>query len=105
VPYYLLFYPEAQELSLFRHTGEKFVTVTPNEHGRLAIPELELEAAIHDGWVRYWFRGELLPLPGDLKRALDEARRERDEARRQLQAAEDENARLRAELERRRAVE
>jgi Uma2 family endonuclease len=105
VPYYLLFYPEAQELSLFHHTGEKFVTVTPNEQGRLAIPELELGAAILDGWVRYWFRGELLPLPADLKRALDETRRERDEARRQLQASQDENARLRAELERRRAAE
>ncbi len=80
VPYYLLFYPDAQELTLFHHTGEKFVSVKPNDKGRLAIPELELEAAILDGWVRYWFRGELLPLPADLMRELQQTKIERDDA-------------------------
>lgn len=74
VPYYLLFNPEAQELILHRLDGERYVTVKPNEHGRYPIPELEMELAIHDGWVRYWFRGEMLPLPSVLRRELREAR-------------------------------
>jgi Uma2 family endonuclease len=114
VPYYLHFYPETQDLSLFRHNGEKYVSVLPNERGRLALPEVELEVAILGGWVRYWFRGELLPLPADLLHQLtkvtkqrDELKAERDEfkarsdqVKQQLQTAEQDNARLRAELER-----
>ena len=85
VRYYLAFYPDDQELTLFRHTGRKYVTVKPNERGRYAIPELEIEVALHDGWVRYWYQGELLPLPADLQRDLDEARREAEEAKRQAE--------------------
>jgi Uma2 family endonuclease len=117
VPYYLLFYPDTQDLTLYRHTGEKYVSVRPNGEGRHAIPELELEVALLDGWVRYWFRGELLPLPAELQRGLDEARRQLEQERRraeQLQqeveqerqarlSAEEELKRLRAELERARA--
>jgi hypothetical protein len=113
VPYYLLFYPDDQELTLFRHTGRKYVSVKPNEHGRYAIPELEIEVALLDTWVRYWFRGKLLPLPGELlqqkneadhraeeaQRHAEEARRHAEEERRARQAAEEEVARLRAELE------
>jgi Uma2 family endonuclease len=113
VPYYLLFYPEAQELSLFRHNGRRFVSVKPNEHGRLAIPKLELEVALQHEWVRFWYRGELLPLPADLLRERDESRRQLDEANRRVgeverraeqeqqacRAAEAEIARLRAELD------
>src|SRR5205085_8637239 len=54
VPYYLLFYPDEQELSLFRLTGKKYRTVIANESGRYAIPELELEMGLLNGWVRYW---------------------------------------------------
>src|ERR1700722_1379518 len=64
VPYYLLFYPDAQELTLYRHNKRKYVSVKPNEMGRLAIPELDLEVALLEGWMRYWFKGELLALPG-----------------------------------------
>ena len=87
VPYYLRFYPDNEELTVFRRVGEKYAAVTPNAAGRLAIPELELEAALLDGWVRYWFRGELLPLPGDLLRQRDEAKRERDTAERERDSA------------------
>jgi Uma2 family endonuclease len=106
VPYYLTFYPEIQELTLYRHTGRKYVTVKPNAQGRYAIRELEMEVALLDGWVRFWFRGELLPLPADLLRQLEEARRREEEARRREEeerhgrlAAETEVARLRAELD------
>jgi Uma2 family endonuclease len=120
VPYYLTFYPDVQELTLYRHTGRKYVTVKPNAQGRYAIPDLEMEVALLDGWVRFWFRGELLPLPADLLRQVnetrqqrdeaqqqrdeaqqqrDEAQQQRDEARRRAEEAETEAARLRAELE------
>jgi hypothetical protein len=114
VPYYLLFYPDVQELTLYRHSGRKYVSVKPNDRGRLRLDELSLEMALHEEWVRYWYRGKLLPLPAQLLRERDELERERDELERerdelererdtshlQLRAAEVENLRLREELER-----
>jgi Uma2 family endonuclease len=84
VPYYLLFYPDGEELTLFKLGEKKYLTVKPNARQRFPIPELELEVALLDGWVRYWFRGELVPLPGELVK--------------QKQELEAELARLRAEL-------
>jgi Uma2 family endonuclease len=108
VPYYLLFYPDNQELSVFRLAGERYVSVMPNPAGRLAVPELELEVALLDGWARYWFRGELLPLPGELlkqltaaKGELDAERQARVAAEQRAMAAEAELARLREEMARR----
>ena len=73
--------------TLFRLAGEEYGSVRPNPAGRLPIPELELEVAVLDGWVRFWFRGELVPLPGDVFRE-----------RAARQAAEAELARMRDEL-------
>jgi Uma2 family endonuclease len=105
VPYYLVFYPEAGELTLYRHNKRKYVTVKPNEHGRYAIQDLDLEVGLLDGWVRFWHRGELLPLPADLQRDLDEARqqvaavkRRADELQQRLEAAERELAQLRSRI-------
>jgi Uma2 family endonuclease len=111
VPFYLVFYPDDQELTLYRHNGRRYVTVRPNEEERYALPELEIEVALVEGWVRFWFRGELLPLPAELQRELDEARRQLAAARRQagrqkrradqfqLRAEEERRARLTAEEE------
>ena len=99
VPYYLLFQPDVQELTLYRHNGKKYVSVKPNARGRYPVKELELEIALLDGWVRYWFRGELLPLPAELQRERNEARQELATERQARLAAEEENARLRAELD------
>jgi hypothetical protein len=76
IPYYLLFYPDNQELTLFHLQGRKYVSVTPNERGRYPIPELKLEVALLDGWVRYWYKGKLLPLPAELQRELEDVRRQ-----------------------------
>jgi Uma2 family endonuclease len=107
VPYYLLFTPHEQEFALFRHTGERYASVPANERGRLPLPELELEMALLDGWVRYWFRSELLPSPGELLSKVDELSRQLNEVLRQREEAEAETARLRAEVEalRRRTAE
>jgi Uma2 family endonuclease len=103
VPYYLLFYPDQQELTLFHHTGRKYRTVTANEADRYPIPELDLEVALLDGWVRFWYRGELLPLPADLQRELEETRRQLLQAREQVRQAEEQarQAREQADHERR----
>jgi Uma2 family endonuclease len=108
VPYYLHFYPQVQELSLFhlKPRARRYRTVLPNQHGRYPIPEIEVELAILDGWVRYWYQGDLLPLPADMRQQLDEARRELRETvaatRRQI---EDMQQQLKDEQEARRALE
>lgn len=104
VPYYLLFYPDNEELTVFRLTNGRYAAITPNEAGRLPIPELELEVALHDGWVRFWFRGELLPLPAELLRRAQAAEQRAMTAEQRLTAAErvaetEKTARLTAEAE------
>ena len=98
VPYYLRFDPQQQELALLHHNKRKYVQVKPNAQGRLAVAELDMEVALLDGWVRFWHLGELLPLPADLQRDLDAVRRQLAEERRARLAAEEEVARLRAQL-------
>jgi Uma2 family endonuclease len=102
VPYYLIFYPDNQELTLYHLKGKKYASVKPNRRGRYAIPELDLEVALVHGWVRFWYEGELLPLPAELQRELDDARRRADAAQ---QRADDLQRRLDAEREARRAAE
>ena len=105
VPFYLLFYPDADELTLFKLRDGKYITVRPNAQGRYTIPELELEVGLLGKWMRYWFRGELLPLSGDLLKERDEALKKLDASRQQFdterqarQTAEAELAKLREEL-------
>src|SRR5262249_14988925 len=94
VPYYLLFYPDTQDLTLFRHNGQKYISVPPNDQDRHPLQDLDLEVGLLDEWVRYWFRGDLLPLPGDMQRDLDATRQqltmERQRAEQQQQRAEQE---------------
>ena len=89
VPYYLLFYPDALEVTLFRHTGRRYAAVRANDAGRLEIPQLTLEASLLEGWVRFWFEGELLPLPAELQRDLRETRRQLRQAEGRIQRAEE----------------
>jgi Uma2 family endonuclease len=97
VPYYLIFYPENEELTLYHNTGQKYRTVLPNNQERYAIPELDLELRIWEGWVRFWYQAELLPLPGDMQKELDEARMQ---ARKAVKQAELERQRAQQEKER-----
>jgi len=76
VPYCLTFKTDVRELKLYCHNGLKYVSVQPNVLERYAIPKLELEVALLDGWVRFWFRGELLSRPAELQRDLKQARRD-----------------------------
>jgi hypothetical protein len=50
------------------------------------IETLEMEMAIVEGWVRFWFRGELLPLPVELLRQNQPAQSEIECLRAQLRA-------------------
>jgi Uma2 family endonuclease len=107
VPYYLLFYPDNQEVSLYRHNSRRYVSVKPDEDGHLVIPKLEIEVALLDGWVRYWFRGELVPVTEELQKELLEVRRQLEVALRRAdeekRRADEENRR--ADDEKRRADE
>jgi len=49
VPYFLLFYPEDQELTLFHYSRRRYATVRPNAHGRYAVAPLHVEVALLDG--------------------------------------------------------
>jgi Uma2 family endonuclease len=88
VPYYLIFYPDEQELTLYRHTKRKYVTVKPNLEGRLVLSELNLEMALVDGWCRFWYKGELLPLPVDLLQRAEQAEQRADRAEERAEQAE-----------------
>ena len=100
VPYYLVFYPETQDVTLYRHNRRRYGSVKPNRQGRYPIRELDVEVGLLEGWVRFWYEGELLPLPAELQRELDEARRRAQEA---SQRADEEKRR--ADEEKRRADE
>jgi Uma2 family endonuclease len=99
VPYYLLFDTDKETLILWRHNGKRYVAVNPNAHGRLVIEELDLEMAIHGGWVRFWYQGKLLPLPAELQKEVDAVTRERDAATARVSELEREVARLQRELQ------
>jgi Uma2 family endonuclease len=99
VPYYLVFYPDNQELTLYHHTGRRYVTVKPNEHDRYPVSEVDIEVGIVDGWVRYWYQGKLLPVPSEMQNQLDESNRRAEELQQRVEAMEREMAQLRAQVE------
>lgn len=82
VPYYLVFRPDRQDLRLYRLRARKYVLVAPNDAGRHPIPDLEVEVALLDRWVRFWFRGRLLPLTAELVKELEQERRRADREKR-----------------------
>ena len=113
VPYYMTFEPEIQLLKLFhleagkKGKGERYVCVNPNAAGRFAVPELELEFAILDDWVRFWYQGKLQSLPAELMNQLKAmaaelaiANRRADDEQRCRESLEIELMQLRAENER-----
>ena len=91
VPYYLLFDPHPPHLTILSLIDGMYEDVEPNAAGRYAVDELDLEIAIWDEWVRFWFKGELVPLPEE---SIDERDAANKTARRES---------LRANREKRRA--
>lgn len=105
VPYCLLYHPNREEFQAHHHNGSEYERILPNARGRFDIPELDIEVAVQNGWVRYWYKGELLPLPGEMLDRIDTlslvAEQERHRAERErhrAEQAEAELARLRALL-------
>ncbi len=82
VPYCLIYSPEKQDLQLFHLEKRRYQRVPANARGRYEIADLEVEVAVLDGWVRFWHRGELLPLPNEMQEQLaqEKQRAERAEA-------------------------
>ena len=100
VPFHLIYYPDNEELSLYRHNGKRYVSVHPDDQERFAVPDMEIELGLVDGWVRFWFRGKLLPLPAEMQRELEEAKRETGEARKVAEAAQKEAEEAKREAKR-----
>jgi Uma2 family endonuclease len=105
VPYCLFFRPEKQELRLHHHEGRRYVRLKANSQGRYEVAELELEVGLLGGWVRFWYQGQLLPLPAELQARLDEAERraEREKERAEQEKQRAEQEKQRAEREKQRA--
>ena len=57
---------------MYRNTNELYELVPLNGVGRQQIPELDLEIGLHQGWVRYWYKGELLKQPEELQESIDQ---------------------------------
>ncbi len=89
VPYYLIFDPDKQDLRVHRYNGEGYVLMEPDMHGRVRIDQLDLEVGLLDGWLRFWHKGELLPLTPELEEELDRAKRSLEERDRQIAAQAD----------------
>ena len=102
VPYYLMFYPDDQELSLFRYNKRrgKYLSVHPDDAGHYAVRELDLGVCLLDGWARYWWKGKLLPIPTELQAELVQVRKEIAALRRELTDKDRLIADLQAEVER-----
>ena len=113
VPYYMTFESDSQLLKLFhleagkKGKGERYVCVNPNAAGRFEVPELELEFAILDDWVRFWFQGKLQPLPAELMSQLQAvevelaiAEKRAEDEQRLRESMETELMQLRAENDR-----
>jgi len=104
IPYYLVFYPEKQDLRLFRLNGESYEKLSVNEQGRFPIAELNLEVALHERWVRFWFSGDLLPLPAELQSTVDQLKARIQEAEQLAQQEKTRADDLEAEVGRLRAL-
>jgi Uma2 family endonuclease len=89
VPYYLIFYPDNDELSVFRRGDAGYSSAVPDDGGQIDIPELELKVGLVGKWLRFWFRGRLLPLTAELVAEVAAERAARREAELELAAERD----------------
>jgi hypothetical protein len=98
VPYYLLFYPDHEELTLYRRGRSKYVSVKPDSSGRLAVEEIQTQVALVGNWVRFWFRGSLVPLPAELRGQVEDLTQQLKQKDAEIEQKDAEIARLRALL-------
>jgi Uma2 family endonuclease len=70
-PYCVMHHPDRRDLRVFHHEDGRYVQLEPDSRGRISVPELDLELGIKEAWVRFWHKGELLELPAEQERRLD----------------------------------
>lgn len=70
-PYCLCFHPDKGKWDLYHHDGRRYVPLEPDRNGRVAIPELDLQIGLRDGWIRFWHQGELLEIPAEYQQQLN----------------------------------
>jgi Uma2 family endonuclease len=100
VPWYLIYDPEAAPLviCLYHHDGQQYQIVRANSAERFPIPDLELEVGMVGEWMRFWYQGELLPLPEDLDAALQAARNDKQSLQSELRQRDDQLNQLEHQL-------
>ena len=59
-------------LKVLQHNGSAYDLVLANDQGRFPVPELDLEIALKGDLIRYWHKGELLPIPQEVAELLAE---------------------------------
>jgi len=104
IGHYLIFDPVAKTVHLFKRSRARktYLPVKPKRSGRYPVPPLELEMGVYDDWLRYWFRGRLLPLPAELDEQLAHANERVREVELEVKLSDGarRNAERRAEKER-----
>ncbi len=112
VPYYLLFDPGTRKLTFFELVNSKYRIPRLNSRERYAVEEIDVEIALLGDWVRFWYAGELQPLPEeyagkskekDEKIASGELRVEEEKRRAEEAMSRASDEKIRAEEEKRRA--
>lgn len=107
VPYYMIFDPDRELAMLLRlgDDGQYAMAAQDAETERYLLPELEMELGLVGGWVRYWHKGEMVPLPAELRAQTEEMAEQlakERELRQEVEAERDELLAERAEMTARR---
>ncbi len=71
-PYCLCFHPDKGKWDVYHHDGQEYVHLEPGLGGRVAIPELDLQVGLYEGWIRFWYQGQLLEIPAEQAQRLDQ---------------------------------
>ncbi|MEM9220133.1 MAG: Uma2 family endonuclease, partial [Cyanobacteria bacterium P01_F01_bin.150] len=103
IPYYAIFIIDAWTLEVYALVGGRYQRLSPNAHGRYAIPPMDVELGIWDGhyaaqnhpWLRWWdLNGVMLPI------GHEQAEQEKQRAEQEKQRAEHEKQRAEQEKQR-----
>lgn len=75
----------SNETLLHRKTGEHYVTIEPNDNGRLFSQELNAEIALEDGLLRLYRDGEKILTAREAMQLLAQERAEKERLRQELE--------------------
>lgn len=86
VPYYVICDPQKSKLEVHHLQDDGYVRLEPGLNNRVSVPELDLEIGLLNGWMRFWHRGELLPIPAESERQKEALQRDKKALQRHKKA-------------------